>query len=62
MSFRNVFGCQMELMSCYARIVNTDQTSGMKKEVRDFQASSVPLGRFAEVCFISTFIQLTHKF
>lgn len=28
--------------------VNTDQTSGMDKKVRDYQASNVPLGRFAE--------------
>jgi len=28
--------------------VNTDQTSGMDKKVRDFQAQSLPLGRFAE--------------
>ena len=29
-------------------IVNTDQTSHMDKKVRDYQASNVPLGRFAE--------------
>ncbi|KAG6835253.1 hypothetical protein H0H93_003440 [Arthromyces matolae] len=28
--------------------VNTDQTSHMDKKVRDFQASAIPLGRFAE--------------
>jgi len=28
--------------------VNTDQTSGMDKKVRDHQASNVPMGRFAE--------------
>ncbi|KAF8996215.1 NADP-dependent mannitol dehydrogenase MtDH [Cyathus striatus] len=28
--------------------VNTDQTSGMAQEVRDFQSKSLPLGRFAE--------------
>ncbi|KIJ93044.1 hypothetical protein K443DRAFT_413687 [Laccaria amethystina LaAM-08-1] len=28
--------------------VNTDQTSHMEKKVRDFQARSLPLGRFAE--------------
>lgn len=27
---------------------NTEQTSGMDKKVRDFQASSIPLGRFSE--------------
>lgn len=29
--------------------VNTDQTSHMDKKIRDFQAKSLPLGRFAEV-------------
>ena len=33
--------------------VNTDQTSVMEAKIRDFQARSVPLGRFAEVCHIS---------
>ncbi|TFK31612.1 NADP-dependent mannitol dehydrogenase [Crucibulum laeve] len=28
--------------------VNTDQTAGMDKRIRDFQAKQVPLGRFAE--------------
>lgn len=28
--------------------VNTDQTSHMEKKIRDFQARSLPLGRFAE--------------
>lgn len=28
--------------------VNTDQTSGMDKKVRDHQAGQLPLGRFAE--------------
>ncbi|KII91876.1 hypothetical protein PLICRDRAFT_38749 [Plicaturopsis crispa FD-325 SS-3] len=28
--------------------VNTDQTAGMEKKIRDFQANGVPLGRFAE--------------
>jgi NAD(P)-dependent dehydrogenase (short-subunit alcohol dehydrogenase family) len=28
--------------------VNTDQTSGMDKKVRDHQAKNVPLRRFAE--------------
>ena len=27
---------------------NTEQTSGMEKKIRDFQASSVPMGRFSE--------------
>ena len=27
---------------------NTEQTSGMDKSIRDFQASSIPLGRFSE--------------
>lgn len=30
-------------------IVNTDQTSGMDKQIKDYQASNVPLKRFAEV-------------
>ena len=29
--------------------VNTDQTSHMDPKIRDFQAKSLPLGRFAEV-------------
>ena len=29
--------------------VNTDQTSHMEKKIRDFEARSLPLGRFAEV-------------
>lgn len=33
----------------YLIIVNTDQTSVMDPKIRDFQAKSVPLGRFAEV-------------
>ena len=33
--------------------VNTDQTSHMDPKVRDFQAKSLPLGRFAEVRYIS---------
>ncbi|KAL0951832.1 hypothetical protein HGRIS_008494 [Hohenbuehelia grisea] len=28
--------------------VNTDQTSGMDKSIRDYQAKALPLGRFAE--------------
>ncbi|KAG6896327.1 hypothetical protein C0992_008981 [Termitomyces sp. T32_za158] len=28
--------------------VNTDQTSHMEKKVREYQASAVPLGRFAQ--------------
>ncbi|KLO09980.1 NADP-dependent mannitol dehydrogenase [Schizopora paradoxa] len=28
--------------------VNTDQTSGMDKNIRDYQANNVPLGRFAQ--------------
>lgn len=30
-------------------LVNTDQTSGMEKSIRDHQAQNLPLGRFAEV-------------
>lgn len=29
--------------------VNTDQTSHMDHQIRDFQSKSLPLGRFAEV-------------
>lgn len=29
--------------------VNTDQTSHMDRKIRDYQAKSLPLGRFAEV-------------
>ena len=32
-----------------AALVNTDQTSHMEKKIREFQAKSLPLGRFAEV-------------
>jgi hypothetical protein len=31
-------------------LVNTDQTSHMDKSIRDYQAQSLPLKRFAEVC------------
>lgn len=34
--------------------VETDQTSHMKKEIRDFQASQIPLGRFAQVRYLAS--------
>lgn len=34
----------------YLVTVNTDQTSVMDPKIRDFQAKSVLLGRFAEAC------------
>jgi hypothetical protein len=38
-----------QMKSNSAASVNTDQTSHMEKKIRDFQARSLPLGRFAEV-------------
>ena len=38
-----------QMKSHSAALVNTDQTSHMDKKIRDFQARSLPLGRFAEV-------------
>lgn len=32
--------------------VKTDQTSHMDPKIRDYQAKSLPLGRFAEVCCV----------
>lgn len=34
--------------------VNTDQTSHMDKKIRDYQAHSLPLKRFAEVRLFSS--------
>ena len=39
----------MTKQTYYIPLVNTDQTSHMDPKIRDFQAKSLPLGRFAEV-------------
>ena len=47
---RDFTSSQIVAQSEQLLLVNTDQTSHMDKSIRDYQAQSLPLKRFAEVC------------